>query len=63
MPEILTVKEAAAYLRVPVETMRQWRYKGTGPGHAKVGRHIRYRQAELDRWLAEREREAASRAG
>jgi excisionase family DNA binding protein len=61
--EILTAAEAAAYLRVPPETMRQWRYKGTGPTHAKVGRHVRYRRAALDRWLKEREQEAARRAG
>ena len=29
---------------------------------SKVGRHVRYRRAALDRWLDEREREAAARA-
>lgn len=62
MPEVLTATEAAAYLQVPVETLRRWRSVGIGPRHAKVGRHVRYRRAALDRWLDEREREAAARA-
>jgi excisionase family DNA binding protein len=61
MSELLTLAEVAAELRVPAETLRKWRAQGTGPRAAKVGRHLRYRRAELDRWLAEREREAAGR--
>ncbi len=61
MADVLTTEQAAAYLQVPVETMRQWRFKGTGPPHAKVGRHVRYRQAALDRWLEELEQQAADR--
>ena len=62
MADLLTIAEAAAYLRLPVETLRKWRAAGTGPRAAKVGKHLRYRRAEVDRWLAEREREAADRA-
>ena len=62
MPEVLTAAQAAAYLQVPEETLRRWRGQGTGPKHAKVGRHVRYRRAALDRWLEECEREAASGA-
>jgi excisionase family DNA binding protein len=59
--EVLTATEAAAYLQVPVETLRRWRSVGIGPRYARVGRHVRYRQAALDRWLEEREREALAR--
>jgi excisionase family DNA binding protein len=62
VPEVLTATEAAAYLQVPVETLRRWRSIGSGPRHAKVGRHVRYRRAALDRWFEEREREAAGGA-
>jgi excisionase family DNA binding protein len=55
VPELLTIAEAAIYLRVPVETLRKWRSAGTGPPVAKVGRHLRYRRVEVDRWLQERE--------
>jgi excisionase family DNA binding protein len=60
---MLTLAEVAAELRVPAETLRKWRAQGTGPRAAKVGKHLRYRRSEVDRWLAEREQEARSRAG
>lgn len=50
-PELLTIEEVAAYLRVPVGTLRMWRHLGTGPAVAKVGRHLRYRRQDLDAWL------------
>ena len=62
MAEILTAAQASEYLQIPQETLRRWRSLGIGPRHAKVGRHVRYRRAALDRWLEEREQEAATRA-
>jgi excisionase family DNA binding protein len=59
---MLTLAEVAAELRVPAETLRKWRAQGTGPRAAKVGKHLRYRRSEVDRWLAEREREGFTRA-
>jgi excisionase family DNA binding protein len=49
--DLLSPDEVAALLRVPVKTLAQWRYLGTGPRYAKLGRHIRYRAADLDTWL------------
>ncbi|MEV6146230.1 helix-turn-helix domain-containing protein [Streptomyces sp. NPDC051992] len=43
--------EIAAYLGVPVKTLYQWKYRGTGPMVHKVGRHLRYRWCEVDAWL------------
>jgi excisionase family DNA binding protein len=62
VPDVLTATEAAAYLQVPVETLRRWRSLGIGPKFIKAGRHVRYRKVSLDRWLEEREQEAAARA-
>jgi excisionase family DNA binding protein len=61
MAELLTLEEAADYLRKPVDTLRYWRKLGRGPKAAKVGRTLLYRKAEIDRWV--QEQEAASRAG
>jgi excisionase family DNA binding protein len=58
VPETLTPDQAGEYLQIPTETLRRWRGLGTGPKFAKVGRHVRYREAELIRWLEQREREA-----
>lgn len=43
--------DVAAYLGVPVKTLYQWKYRGTGPTALKVGRHLRYRWREVDAWL------------
>ena len=40
------------FVGVPEPTLAQWRYLRTGPGHIKVGRHVRYRSADVDAWLA-----------
>lgn len=48
---LLSVAEVATYLGVPVKTLYQWRHKGVGPRAMRVGRHLRYRRSELDRWL------------
>jgi excisionase family DNA binding protein len=57
MLDLLTIDEAAAWLRIPVETLYKWRSQGTGPRAAKVGKHLRYRSDELRRWVEEREQD------
>lgn len=37
---------------VPEGTLRQWRYLGKGPAYVKIGRHVRYRRADLDMFIA-----------
>ena len=52
MPErLLTIREVGAYLGIPVPTLYQWRYVGKGPKAAKLGRHLRYRRADVEAWL------------
>ena len=41
----------SAYLGVPVRTLANWRYKGLGPAFIKTGRHVRYRSADVARWV------------
>ena len=55
--EMLTIDEAAAFLRVPVATMRYWRYCGTGPFSFKIQRHVRYWRTDLVLWRAEQGRQ------
>ncbi len=49
---LLTTEQVAQYLQVPVATLHQWRYRQEGPRAYKVGRHLRWRQADVDAWLA-----------
>lgn len=43
--------QVAAYLGVPEKTLRQWRYLKTGPRWSKVGKHVRYRWSDIEKWL------------
>lgn len=51
----------AAELGVPEATLAQWRYRSVGPAYVKVGRHVRYRRADIDAWLDSQS--VATRAG
>jgi len=57
--EMLSIEEAAAFLRVPVATMRYWRHCSTGPFSFKVTRHVRYWRTDLILWRAEQGRRPA----
>ncbi len=49
-----TTREAAQYLGLAVSTLNKWRCHGGGPEFLKLGRAVRYRQDELDRFLETR---------
>jgi predicted DNA-binding transcriptional regulator AlpA len=57
--DLLTIAEAAEVVRVPVATLRYWRYLGAGPRSFRVGRRVVYRRGEIEAWLAEMESAAA----
>lgn len=50
----LTTREAAQYLGLAVSTLNKWRCHGGGPEFLKLGRAVRYRQDDLDRFLETR---------
>lgn len=54
-----TVEEVSAYLGIPVATLYQWRYRSTGPRASKVGRHLRYRWTDVEKWLDDQSTVAA----
>jgi excisionase family DNA binding protein len=41
----------AAYLDVPIATVYTWNYHRSGPPALHVGRHVRYRRADVEAWL------------
>ena len=47
-------RAAAAYIGCSAAALRQWKRAGKGPSYYKVGKLIRYRQQDLDSWLAKR---------
>ena len=49
-------RDAGKYLggeRAPVSerTLQRWRLEGVGPKFLKLGRLVRYRKSDLDRWV------------
>jgi excisionase family DNA binding protein len=55
MDKLMTNPELAAYLQVPLSTVYEWRYRRTGPPGVRIGKHVRYREADVERWLADRQ--------
>ncbi|MDP8927274.1 MAG: helix-turn-helix domain-containing protein [Actinomycetota bacterium] len=53
--ELLTIKQLAELLQVPVPTIYRWRHLGEGPRGIRVsGRHVRYRRSDIEAFLRER---------
>lgn len=48
---------AAQWLGISRRTLDGWRCRGFGPRWVRVGRVIRYRQDELERWIKGQERQ------
>jgi excisionase family DNA binding protein len=60
---LLSVDEVSEVLGVPVRTLYQWRHKGVGPLGLRVGRHLRYRSADVSEWIDRRAAEEARSRG
>lgn len=54
LERLLTINDLSQMLGVPVDTLYGWRHRGQGPRGYRVGRHVRYRRADVEAWLAER---------
>ena len=54
-----TPEEVAYFLSVPIATLYQWRYLGTGPKAARAGRHLRYLPADVLDWLHQQQKAAS----
>jgi excisionase family DNA binding protein len=53
---LLDITQAAAYLNLPIGTLRKWRSQRRGPTSMKLGRRVLYDRADLDQWIAEQKR-------
>lgn len=54
-----STKQVSEHLGVPVSTLYDWRLHGVGPRAIRVGKHLRYRWEDIDRWLDEQAGSAA----
>ena len=46
----LTTRQLAAREGVSLETVYVWNRDGTGPQRMRIGKHIRYRLADVEEW-------------
>lgn len=58
--QLMTMDEVAELTRIPANTLRFYRHKGTGPKSAKIGGRVMYRRADVDAWINEAFDKAAS---
>ncbi|MFC6712655.1 helix-turn-helix transcriptional regulator [Branchiibius cervicis] len=58
---VLSAAEVSAMLGgIPLATLKRWRTERTGPVALHIGRHVRYRRSEVEKWLQQKECEAAA---
>ncbi len=60
LPRLLTPKEAAAFLQVSAFFLAKARMRGDGPSYTKVGRSVRYSEADLLLWMKSHRRNSTS---
>jgi len=51
---LLTQVEAARLLQLSERTLERLRVSGAGPQFVKAGRSVRYREIDLEAWIADR---------
>lgn len=48
---LLTMSEVSELTRIPIATLRDYRFKGTGPKSGKVGGRVMYRESDVLAWI------------
>ncbi|WP_349253360.1 helix-turn-helix transcriptional regulator [Saccharopolyspora erythraea] len=48
---MLTIEEVAAFYKVQVQTLYEWRKKKYGPPARRIGKHLRYKADEVETWF------------
>ena len=54
MPSAVDVRGASTITGFSVQTLNAWRVKGGGSPFVKAHRAVRYRLADLEKWMADR---------
>ena len=53
MGKMMSTADVAKKVGNSEPTLRAWRYQGIGPPFIKVGKLVKYDEADVDRWLAQ----------
>lgn len=57
MAKMLNPEQVSNMLEIKVSTIYQWTHQRFIP-HIKIGRFVRFREDEIEKWLAENKRKA-----
>jgi hypothetical protein len=60
LSELMTEREAAAYLKLSPKRLANRRVYGWGPTFVKLGRAVRYKRIALEDWIAQGRRRSTS---
>lgn len=60
---LMTTAETAQMLAVQKKSLEIWRWQGRGPVHRKIGRLVRYAEADVLAWLEGQTRSSTSDKG
>jgi excisionase family DNA binding protein len=48
---LMSIDELSRYTGIPKNTLYYWRLDRRGPRGMKLGKHVRYRRADVEAWL------------
>jgi predicted DNA-binding transcriptional regulator AlpA len=51
LPKLLTETQVSMLFNVSINTLRYWRHCGDGPNYIKMGKLVRYHEAELESYV------------
>lgn len=54
MQKMISPKELAVFLGVPLQTVYEWNHSGAGPRYSRFGKHVRYAPADIEAWVSAR---------
>jgi DNA-binding transcriptional MerR regulator len=60
--ELIDSHEVCRLLKVPVSTLHYWRSRGEGPPAANIGKRLKYRTGDVQKFIRERFAEAKTPA-
>jgi excisionase family DNA binding protein len=60
LEHLFSSHQLAEYLDVPITTLYHWRQQREGPPAFKVGKHLRYRASDVEKWIRLRLDESAT---
>ncbi|WP_433344185.1 helix-turn-helix transcriptional regulator [Micromonospora sp. CA-111912] len=52
----MNARDLAAYLGLRVQTVYNWKVRGIGPARTMVGRSVRFKESDVQHWLAGQKR-------